>query len=150
MKRIREEIHQLKQRADVAALNENHPTARLLGDLVATFYAAIKEDERRLYQCLEEEMDLRTAAYRTGMPYSTLARKVQNGDIPDVGDGRERRMRVADAGCVEGYLPRLLGVESPKEDSTEDSDTRLEKAPFEEELIEHRRKRLRGTVQTDR
>ena len=146
MKRIRETLQQLERRADAAELNENHGTARLLRKTVALVEAAAKEDERRSHQCLEEELDLQTASHLTGVSYPTLARRVQKGDIPDVGVGGRRKVRVADLPCEAGYLRKLLGVESPEGETADDPDTHSEDTPSDEELAEYRRERLRRTA----
>lgn len=143
MKSIREALHELERRAEVAELNENQSTARLLRKSVALVEAAAKEDERAAHQCLEQELDLRTASSLSGIPYSTLARKVQQGAIRDRGVGGRRRVRVGDLPCEAGWLARLLGLDPPEGDSPRDPDSETEETISEEELEEYRRERRR-------
>lgn len=143
MDRIRAEIAELERRADVAEWNENHTTARLLRRVIASLEAAVKEDERRLHQLLNEEWDLKTASDRTGIPYKTLWRKVNDQEIPNVGSGSQIKVRVGDLPCRGGWLGRLLGLERPEETTARDPGLRLQEDVSEDELREHRSKRRR-------
>ena len=126
-------------------------TASLLRRVIEELEEALAEDDRRLHQLLEEELDLTTAASRSGTPRSTLSRYVDDGTIP-VTAQRPITVKLRHLPCKPGWIASLIGIQSPPSDTNRSGDEGepeedvSKDAVSEEEIAEVRRARLQGVT----